>query len=132
MPKPGQACGQKIIMDKDRCQVKFYVIIKKEVAMTLNVNIESSARRLFPNLTPEHAIAELLLERAQKNLIKYKTMARQFKGKYGLEFDEFRKTILSGQPDSGTEQDYFDWELAVTGIVDMQAEIKRLKALKKA
>jgi uncharacterized small protein (DUF1192 family) len=29
------------------------------------------------------------------------------------------------------EQDYFDWELAVTGIADMQEEIKRLKALRK-
>jgi translation initiation factor 2 alpha subunit (eIF-2alpha) len=100
--------------------------------MTLNVNIESSARRLFPNLTPERAIVELLLERAQKNLIKYQTMARKFKAKYGQEFEEFRKMILSSQPDSATEQDYFDWELAVTGIADMQAEIKRLKALKKA
>ena len=107
-------------------------MIKKEVAMTLSVNIESSARCLFPNLTPEHAIVELLLERAQKNLIKYKTMGRQFQAIYGLEFEEFRKVILSGQPDSATEQDYFDWELAVTGIADMQAEIKRLKALKKA
>jgi len=98
--------------------------------MTLNVNIESSARRLFPNLTPERAIVELLLERAQKNLIKYQTTARQFEAKYGREFAEFRKVILSGQPDSATEQDYFDWELAVTGIADMKAEIKRLKALK--
>ena len=43
----------------------------------------------------------------------------------------FRKKILAGQPDSASEQDYFDWELAVTGITDMQAEIKRLKALSK-
>jgi len=26
------------------------------------------------------------------------------------------------------EQDYFDWELAVTGISDMQREIQRLAA----
>lgn len=97
--------------------------------MVLNTNIESSARRLFPNLTPEEAIVELLLERAQKNLIKYQTMSRQFKAKYKVEFEAFRKKILSTRPDAITEQDYFDWELAVTGIEDMQAEIKRLKAL---
>jgi len=99
--------------------------------MTLTANVESSARRLFPNLTPEQAMVELLLERAQKNLIKYQTMARQFKAKYGQDFESFRQKVLSGQPDSITEQDYFDWELAVTGIADMQAEIKRLKALSK-
>jgi hypothetical protein len=97
--------------------------------MVLNANIESSARRLFPNLTPEQAIAELLLERAQKNLIKYQTMARQFKAKYKVDFESFRQKILSMKPDSITEQDYFDWELAMTGIEDMQAEIKRLTAL---
>jgi hypothetical protein len=47
--------------------------------MALPVTIESSARRLFPNLPPEQAIVELLLERAQKNLIKYQTMARGYK-----------------------------------------------------
>jgi len=58
-------------------------------------------------------------------------MARQFMAKYGQDFELFRKKVLSGQPDSVTEQDYFDWELAMTGIVNMQAEIKRLKALSK-
>lgn len=99
--------------------------------MALPVTIESSARRLFPNLSPEQAIVELLLERAQKNLIKYQTMAREFKIKYEQDFESFRAKTLSTKPDSGTEQDYFDWELAVTGMADMQDEIKRLKAMQK-
>ena len=96
--------------------------------MTLNT-LEASARRLFPNLKPEQAIAELLLERAQKNLIKYQTMARQFQDKYDIAFDAFRGKMLATQLDSAAEQDYFDWELAVTGTEDMQEEIKRLKTL---
>lgn len=99
--------------------------------MALPISIESSAKRLFPNLTPEQAIVELLLERAQRNLIKYQSMAREFRKKYEWDFETFRKTILTSKPDSITEQDYFDWELAVTGIADMQDEIKRLKALRK-
>ena len=94
--------------------------------MTLSANIESSARRLFPNLTPEKALVELLLERAQKNLIRYQTMARQFEKKYGQDFETFRPNALAGELDSSGEQDYFDWELAMTGIADMQEEIKRL------
>ena len=74
---------------------------------------------------------ELLLERAQKNIIKYQTAAREFETKYSQNFETFRKKILSSKPDSATEQDYFDWELAVTGIADMKDEIKRLKALQK-
>ena len=99
--------------------------------MALPVAIESSAKRLFPNLQPEQAIVELLLERAQKNLIKYQSAAREFEAKHGRDFETFRKMILASKPDSATEQDYFDWELAVTGIADMQDEIKRLKALQK-
>ena len=45
--------------------------------------VEASARRLFPSLSRDQVLAELLLERAQKNLIKYKTMTRQFKAQYG-------------------------------------------------
>jgi hypothetical protein len=96
--------------------------------MTLSANIESSARRLFPNLTPEKALVELLLERAQKNLIRYKTTARQFEEKYGQDFETLRQKALAGVLDALSEQDYFDWELAATGVADMQEEIKRLKA----
>ena len=58
-------------------------------------------------------------------------MARDFEQKYERDFETFRKKILASKPKSEAEQDYFDWELAVTGIADMKAEIKRLKALQK-
>jgi len=59
-------------------------------------------------------------------------MPHDFQKKYEKDFETFRKMILASKPDSITEQDYFDWELAVTGIADMQDEIKRLKALGRA
>jgi len=105
------------------------LFITKEIDMVLPVAIESSAKRLFPNLQPEQAIAELLLERAQKNLIKYQTAAREFETRYAQTFETFRKMILSSKPDSVTEQDYFDWELTATGIADMQNEIQRLEEI---
>jgi hypothetical protein len=92
-------------------------------------SLEASAQRLFPNLSLDQVMAELLLERAQKNLIKYQVLARQFETKYGRSFDAFRQVILSTEPPFEMEQDYFDWELAVTGIGDMQREIQRLKGL---
>jgi tRNA U34 5-carboxymethylaminomethyl modifying GTPase MnmE/TrmE len=91
--------------------------------------LQASAQRLFPDRSLDQVIAELLLERAQKNLIKYQVAARQFEGKYERPFDAFRQEILSTEPSFEVEQDYFDWELAVTGISDMQREIQRLKGL---
>ena len=91
--------------------------------------IQASVQRLFPNASMDQAVAELLLERAQKNLIKYRSMARQYEAKYHKSFDDFRKMVLHSHPTGETEQDYFDWELAVTGIADMEDEIARLKDL---
>ena len=39
--------------------------------------LETSARRLFPDLSLNQVWAELLLDRARKNLIKYQTTARR-------------------------------------------------------
>ncbi len=93
--------------------------------------LKSSARRLFPELDMDQILAELLLERAQKSLIKYRTMARQFEVRYDQDFDAFRQQILASEPSSGVEQDYFDWEMAVTGIADMEEEIARLERVQK-
>jgi len=99
--------------------------------MILNaeVIITESARRLFPGLSKEEVLASLLFERAQRNLIKYQSQARHYETKYQLPFDEFRQQIVEGEPGEEREQDYFDWELAVTGIEDMKIELDRLSDL---
>ncbi|MCX7838631.1 MAG: hypothetical protein N2559_04130 [Anaerolineae bacterium] len=91
--------------------------------------IQASVQRLFPNTSLDKVLVELLLERAQKNLIKYQVMARQFETKYGQDFETFRQNVLHSQPSFEIEQDYFDWELAVSGIADMEKEIERLRGL---
>ena len=95
--------------------------------MNVSASIESSVRRLFPDKSVEQALLSLLLERAQKNLIKYQTIARKYEEKYNTSFDNFREYILKSDPSEEEEQDYFDWELAVTGIADMEDEIERLR-----
>ncbi len=92
--------------------------------------IQASAQRLFPNETLDQVLVELLLERAQKNLIKYQAQARQFETKYGQDFETFRQKVLRAQSSFEIEQDYFDWELAVSGIRDMDKEIERLRGLR--
>lgn len=91
--------------------------------------LQDSAQRLFPNLDFDQVFAQLLMERAQKNLIKYRTAVRDFEAKYGGDFPTFRQQVLAGQPAFEVEQDYFDWELAVTAVGDMEDEIKRLRRL---
>ena len=99
--------------------------------MSINTTavLENSAKRLFPDKTVEQVFAQLLLEWAQKNLIKYQSIARQFEVKYGQSFDTLRLKVLNSQPAFEIERDYFDWELAMTGIADMENEIERLQNL---
>jgi len=80
-------------------------------------------------LTGSQVSEDLLLEQAQKNLIKYETLVRQFEAKYGQNFEAFRRNVLSSTLSFEVEQDYFDWELAVTGLADMEEEIKHLTDL---
>ena len=99
------------------------------MSISTTVVLETSARRLFPNKTLDQALAELLLERAQKNLIKYQTTTRHFEAKHGQSFESFRRSVLDSRPSFELEQDYFEWELAVTGVTDMQKEVERLRGL---
>jgi translation initiation factor 2 alpha subunit (eIF-2alpha) len=91
--------------------------------------VKASAQRLFPDQSLEQVLAELLLERARKNLIHYRAMASRFEEKYQQAFATFRKQILDDEPACEEEQDYFDWEMAVTGIADMETEIQQLQTL---
>jgi hypothetical protein len=91
--------------------------------------IASSVQRLFPNHDLDEVMVKLLLERAQKNLIKYRFMVQQFQAKYGQDFDTWRQTVLTTEPGFEVEQDYFDWEMAVTAIADMEEEIELLRHL---
>ncbi len=97
--------------------------------LSITATLETSVQRLFPDLSIDHVLAELLFERAQKNLIKYRTLNRKFTAKYQQPFEKFRQEILDSHPGFEKEQDYFDWELAVTGIADMEVEIERLSDL---
>jgi hypothetical protein len=81
----------------------------------------------MPDLTPEEALAALLLDEARRNLMKYRTMDRRFQRKYETTFAEFRQKVVGADTSFEEEQDYFDWELAVTGIEEMEEEIRNLE-----
>jgi hypothetical protein len=83
----------------------------------------------FPSLTKEEAMVSLLLERAQRNSIKYQAQVRYFETKYNLPFTEFRQLTLESDPEPEQEQDYFDWEMATTTVEDMRQEIEKLSQL---
>jgi hypothetical protein len=64
--------------------------------------------------------------------LKYQTALRHFEVQYPQGFTALREAVAHEQAGAEQEQDYFDWELAVTDVSDMTAEIKRLKRASKA
>ena len=101
--------------------------MKETRAAYATPGIEASVRRMFPNQNLDRVMVDLLLEHAQKNLIKYQAMARDFEQKYSKDFESFRQAATRDEATFEVEQDYFDWEMAVTGAADMAKEIERLK-----
>jgi len=94
--------------------------------MIENTALRSSVDRLMPDRTPEEALAALLLDKARRNLMKYRAMDRRFQQKYQTTFAEFRQKVVGTDTSFEEEQDYFDWELAVTGIEEMEEEIRNM------
>ncbi|MEA3346349.1 MAG: hypothetical protein U9Q78_08960 [Chloroflexota bacterium] len=91
--------------------------------------LEQSAERLMPSRSFEESLTKLLLAQARRNLLKYQMMDRRFQKKYQKTFEQFRAEQLDSSMPFEVEQDYFDWELAITGIGEMEEEIERLEAL---
>jgi hypothetical protein len=91
--------------------------------------LESSLERLEPTGDYNQSLARVLLAHARCNLAKYDLMIKNFEKKYGMSFAEFSDSDLMKEPGFEVEQDFFDWDMAVTGLEDMHQEIQLLEAL---
>lgn len=93
----------------------------------LSPEIAMKVEHFFPGKKLDHVVMDLLLERAQRQLIAFRRMAQRFETKYAESFDSFRARILASAPDETLEQDYFDWEMAVTAAEDLGVEIEQIR-----
>ena len=88
--------------------------------------LESSLQRLEPTGDYNQSLAKVLLAHARRNLAKYDLMIKNFEKKYGMAFAEFSESDLMKEPAFEVEQDFFDWDMAATGLEDMHQEIRLL------
>lgn len=91
--------------------------------------LESSLERLEPTGDYNQSLARVLLAHARRNLAKYDLMIRNFEKKYDMSFTEFLDSDRMKEPAFEVEQDFFDWDMAITGLEDMRQEIQLLEAL---
>ena len=91
--------------------------------------LESSLERLEPTGDYNQSLAKVLLAHARRNLAKYDLLIKNLEKKYVMSFATFSDSDLMKEPAFEVEQDFFDWDMAVTGLEDMRQEIQLLRAI---
>ena len=70
------------------------------------------------------AIKELITRELIRKKNKYMFMVKNFEKKYHMEFKDFEKVHKDQKMDYELEKDYFDWDMAVTVLEDIEEEMK--------
>ncbi|HIC90706.1 MAG TPA: hypothetical protein EYP21_01310 [Syntrophaceae bacterium] len=96
-------------------------------ALKLPAKILEVIGKAEPSLSPEKGIAKLVERELIKRISKYTWMIQNFKKKYGCSFEEFEAKIQQAKPDFANEQDYYDWDMAITAIEDLEKEYRKIK-----
>ncbi|MEW6665754.1 MAG: hypothetical protein AB1512_11115 [Thermodesulfobacteriota bacterium] len=101
--------------------------------MTANAGLRKALLESLTHLEPaddvDESLRKLLMAKARSDLLKYEVMCRAFEKKYKMDFDAFRTSDFMKEPPSEVEQDYFDWELAVTRMGEVKSQLAKLAAI---
>lgn len=99
------------------------------VARLVTTDLRRSVQRIMPAPSFEESLVMLLASQARRNLLRYQAMNNHFREKHQTTFEQFRSEKLGTEMSSEVEQDYFDWELAITGIEEMREELNQLETI---
>jgi hypothetical protein len=72
-------------------------------------------------------LARLLERQLDRELTIYEQIDEAYRKQYGMSFEEFYHSPLMQQPSFQVEQDYFDWEMAVTLIKVLRSQMAKVK-----
>ena len=100
--------------------------MKKE---TIDPRIKEVVSSLAPSCDINTGLAQLIIKEIDRELAVYESTAKEFEKKYGMKFDEFYKSDLMKKPSHEVEQDYFDWEMAVTIINKLRPQLVKIRQL---
>lgn len=98
--------------------------------MNIAVEMPEKIRNEIINITRKDNVIDGIKELMSHELIrkknKYSFMIQHFEKKYGMGFEEFEEKNKDIKMDSEKEKDYFDWDMAVTALEDVEDEIRGL------
>lgn len=96
--------------------------------MNVAIKLPEMIKDEIINLTKRDNVVDgikaLLKQELLRKKNKYLFIVKNFETKYGLKFKDFEKKQKNKKMDYETERDYFDWDLAVTALEDINGDIK--------
>jgi hypothetical protein len=95
--------------------------------VTIESELAERVKRLTAKQGIDEGIKDLLIDKARREILKYDLVIKDFEQKYGMSFNEFKDSELMRKPRFEVEQDYFDWEMAITVIEDTREELDKLR-----
>jgi hypothetical protein len=99
-----------------------------EEVIRINDNIRSILMKHTRKTTPAESLNEILKNDLTRRMKKYKIMLKHFEQKYNLDFDAFETSHKNTDMKAEIEKDYFDWDMAVTAIEDLEDELRSLES----
>jgi len=90
-------------------------------------NLLDILSRLEPDEDLDGSLRKLLTKKVRTDLIKYRLIDQRFRKEYGMDFSAFKASELMKKPVFKVEQNYFDWEMAITMIEDLEETLKVLQ-----
>ncbi|MBI3600375.1 MAG: hypothetical protein HY097_07005 [Nitrospinae bacterium] len=101
------------------------------MAASSNVILPKKLHKELINITKKEdtvdAIKELVNREINRKKNKYVFMVKNFEKKYNMEFEEFEKAYKNKKMDYERERDYFEWDMAVTVLEDIDEELKAIE-----
>ena len=93
--------------------------------MKISRTLEQGIRYIYPDTTLEESLKDMVLSEIKRKLLSFEVIDAQYKRKYKMEFEGFYKNKIEDKtPSFDEEEDYFNWEMAVTGIKELTKELK--------
>jgi len=96
------------------------------MSLEINRDLLEAIGKVEPAGSPGESLRRIVVERLRSEIRKYNFMQQKFEQKYQMDLAAFRTSEFMREASWEVEQDYFDWELAVTRSAELREELEKL------
>lgn len=97
------------------------------INMKINSILEEGIKHIYPDITLEESIKKIVQSEIKRKLLSFELIDIQYKKNYEMEFEDFFKNIIKDKtPSFDEEQDYFNWEMAITALKELRQDLNKL------